>query len=469
MDVSYNNLLFKKVDAKFSSFYIFKDVSRTRTNSNYQFSFGVNPSEKELIEQADFFAQFLTSRNIFSDKFDYVARSVSGRQKLLSQAYQYSFIKAYFYSVSLQSRNFVQIPGQSFVFTGHAHLFNAISNGFSSIPNLGSDRSSVNIDIAMDSDEALDAIRDFSIFKLCSKFNSQGKLVSLIRPELEGILSFLSEYPFSDYVSLSTISQVSHLDFDPHECALGNGYFDSSLSFYNYIESDVTSSDVCSTFWSYANFITGENIPYIDVDDAVYDTISTEKVDPLTLQFIVESITGFRAFGQYDDRGSRHGVNGGLGSGQGPSDLNDPNGSDDYYNRPRNGSQRDNNNNNRNTNYDKKGRGRSGRKNGNNSSSSRFSLTKGARKTITNFLTSGNVINKTNINLVASLLTEVIGRKVDNKQLSAKIGKSVRQVLEEYNVSADNTIINDNRKYNSYDVNYSGGHKLIVGVGPTIG
>lgn len=428
-------------------------------NTNFTFVFDIIPSESELVKQSEYFADFFLSKNLFTNKFDYVTRNQMQRRKALSEAYQYSYIKSVFYSVSLFDSRFVQIPSESFVFSGHAHLFNCIANGYSSIPYLGTKRSSVNLCFDVDSDEIISKLQSFSLFKECAKYSSKGNFVTTImNPELESMLSFLNKtYP--EVLSLSKISQNSPDNFKGDLSSLGNGYYSEDFITFNYIESEETSVDLVSTFWSHANFIIGKDIPYVDPDDAVYDTILTENIDVATLQFDVEAITGFKPFGYYDTDNNSN-----------PSKIIN----DDGFG-PDSGSISDGGINKRNAkglnNRRKPKRSTSITKDNSNSKLGNkpnkiVSLSRKAANGINSLIRDNKYLTEDNIGVARMVISDIIGHNIKASLLRNYIGSTINRALEDFKVTIDNRVINDNKYYNSYEIEKKGDVSLVLGIAP---
>lgn len=450
--LNYVNYLFSKVDSKFSSYNIFADVAKTRQNTNYNFDFGINPDESVITKQAEYFADYVISKNLFTNRFDYVTRSSKARHEILKKCYIYSYVKAVFYGASRYSNTNVQIPSRSFVFAGHAELFDVISNGYISMPYLGTERSSVNLRVSFNPTDLISKISEFGIFKKFKKYSGvNGITYAILDTDCEAMLSFIHDNMRSVF-STCPISMTSSDSYDKYKTPLGNGYYSEDMTYFNFVESQYTSSDIVSTFWSHAVCITGISIPYVDTDDALFDTISVSKIDSSTLQFDVEAITGFSPFSHYDeeefvDIPSRNSY---IDGPNGDEDDLGPNPSEGYDSKSRNKKQYKNN---------RKQRNRP------NNKPNVSKLAGNIGNKLNTMLKSQSILTKDNIGIMANVIGSIVNRNVTKKQLQYMIGQSIRSVLEENNVTVGNEIINNTNNVNNYFVEHRNDNKkLIVGL-----
>jgi hypothetical protein len=224
---------------------------------------------------------------------------------------------------------------------------------------------------------------------------------------------------------------------------LGNMCLSGNCNQLLYVEDSSVCSDLLSYYWGKANLVRALEIPPIDADDEIYDTIPTESYDRYGVCYEIESITGFNPYGvprtAYDLSNSSSRSSGRIPDVPNNSSQRSPN--------SRLGSRRANNS--------------------NNSQNRMASVVKrvvslggDAVKIVKN---ADNILSSEQLSTVSAIVSGLTGKDITAKQLKWAIGKSVRSVFEKHKIPVSIEMDGDVSEYDSFYIEPSVNGAVLVG------
>lgn len=447
--IEYNNYVGKKTDSKFKSHYTLTDLGRTRQNENYTYRFTIIPEENSQFNAASLFATYATADGMFENSFLFSPGRIESVQETLRSVYLYSYIKSVYYGFGIVQKNInaMMLPGNSLCFFGHKMLFELITNGYMQEFTPPSNIISMQIDLEEDVSQL------FSDWEIWPRiFNSQTGQV--FNAEYETVLSLIKNKGAGrmevDNIGIVNSSQSKNLRSVP----LGNMIYSNDMQQLLFIETPELQSDKPSFYFGKAVMLAAVEIPSIDADDEIYDTILVSNYDSFGLSFEVQSITGFNPFmgpiSASDNAGYTR-PDDTIPPGYGSSGMSGNGGTNPGINGRNDGN-----------------RGRGPKQ----TSSTQLNMVK---ERVTKFGSSAvsilrrldDIVTDDKIMILADIISDITGKNIRPKSIKRGIGKSLGSVLSDFGVDLSDRISGSFEEYDAFygETRYQNGiaHVELVG------
>lgn len=434
MDITYVNYLKSKVVSKFTSHYTFTDQQKAYQSDHKFFEFTVIPDEAMIVAQAELFARWIHSTGLF-DKAP-IPRNVdqyTNHKLTIARCYVYSYIKSVLFSTGIRKRDIRFMSGRksNLCFYGHKILHDSILEGtiYSSSP-LGN---SISLEISTD-DISDSTFSNWIIWDLI--YNEEYD--EIYSSDLEIMLNYISTH-CQNYVAIEHIG--SH--FDPcvrqlMTIPIGNSCLSPDLRQFQFIDCDSTATDHKSFYYGKANCIASLNVPSIDADDEIYDTILVSNYDTRGVAREVESITGFNPYGNIRSVGEY------TTTGSSPDIPYEPDSGTSFNSGgDKKGAQRTNNN-------KQKGKSKKSNTQPKNQLQKVVEVYKKLSTDAVAFVRRvDEVLSNDKLDFVASIITDLTGKNVRPKELKKFIGSPLAKIWNNYHIVLNDEIRGKENEYGS--------------------
>jgi hypothetical protein len=392
------------------------------------FFFSLNPEEISIGNQAEWFSLYLSGSGIIEGVFRSDSNKLRQNQSLLRDVYIYSYIKAVVYATGIVNNDLFAMmgPNNNLVFAGHKQLHDSIVEG--TIHSISPPRNLTSVEFNIQ----LDLIEEFKTWKIWDEISSQGRVYN---PEFERVLIYLKEKAKHllkiDEIGRIVPESTKNLLTSP----IGNLVYSQDMLSLLFVEDSSLVNDKKSYYFGKANMICVAEVPIIDADDEIYDTILVSNYDPYGVAFEVESITGFnplsgiKTIRDMTDNGSgsdgnNYGQGGGPSTPRNPKHPNNPS-----SNRPRIKYSSDN-------------------------KSNKLAVLKDKVSSLktqaVNLIKSTNkLLSSDEVQLLAAVISEITGKNISPRKLKSRINEPIERILHDYKISIKDNLIGSNEEYDA--------------------
>jgi hypothetical protein len=422
--LDFNNYVISKSESKFNSHNAFTNVQAVNQNINREFTFAVNPLEERVVAQARLFARYFLATSVYEQTVQRYPSRTSDNEQLLTETYIYSYIKSLFYAYGTVNRTPAMMGKRNnLVFKGHKILNDCIVEGYIQHFSPPGKVTSMMIEIDNNSE------KQFENWEIWNKIYSPD-INQVFNPNYEAILSTIKAVG-------GDVADVEKLGAGVNPCdnllklPLGNSAYSNDMNQLLFIESNSVISDKPSYYWGKAVFLKVESVPIVDIDDSLYDTVFVSDLDPFSLTYEVESITGFNPLS-----GPMTAFN--QTTGLGPDDTIPPSrGRGKNFKPGGGGSQRGN------TAMGVSASSINPIQSASNSNSFKNRITKFGKDALNVVKQVDALLDDDRTQILAGIISDITGKNVKPKSLKRHVGSRIGSVLQQFGIAVDYNIRSD--------------------------